>query len=87
MLRGVDRETAPSASDFKHMIRRIQFKQAAEPVVFSSLRLFKAHYVIGEIGAGVRHRRIEKRFEKIIAQVIVIRDVRFAVFMVFVRDT
>ena len=72
---GVNRKATPSGSNFENMVIRTQLKFFTNTVQFQKRSVQHGAVFVFKDTARVHHRLIEHKFEKVIAKVVVSRDV------------
>ena len=70
--RGVDHERAPAAADVEHALALFQLELLADEVELRELRLLKRLRPAREDRAAVGHRLVEKQFEELVGDVVVV---------------
>lgn len=68
----------PAGPDLQQMIARQQLQFSADPFVLSPRSLCQSCIWPFEVGAGIHHRLIEHKAEKLISQIVMGRDVFLA---------
>ena len=68
------RQAGPAAADVEQLLARLEAQLAADPVQLLFLGGFQRRVVVGEIGAGVDHLRIQEDGVEVVADIIVELD-------------
>ncbi len=71
----VGREATPASADFEHVVQRSQLEFAADAVELANLCLFQSVFRAFVVSAGVGHASVQEKVVKVVAKVVVIRDI------------
>src|SRR4026209_2173024 len=72
VLRRVDHESSPSASDVEESHAGLEPELAADVVELCNLRSLEIVVVVTEVGTRVDHSRVEPQLVKVVADVVVV---------------